>query len=83
MSVPLYLGYVIKHELLPTGYTFVALYSWAILSFVVVPLLCAVECVVILRAWLSNHPNRIDIVRRHSIGLVGGLGAMLAAFAVR
>jgi hypothetical protein len=83
MSLPLYLGYLIKHELLPAGVIFVVLYSWAILSFVLVPILCVVECVVLTRAWFSSDAQRINALRWHSVGLVGGLGAMLAALAVR
>jgi len=83
MSVPLYLGYLIKHELLPAGVIFALAYSWAVLSFILVPVLCFVEGIVLVRGWLRGSPDQAHSLAWHLVGLGGGLGAMLAAFAVR
>jgi hypothetical protein len=83
MSIPLYLGYPIKHELIPAGIIFALVYSWAVLSFVLVPVLCLAEVVFLLRGWLRRSPEDTQSPGWHVVGLAGGVGAMLAAFAVR
>jgi ABC-type Mn2+/Zn2+ transport system permease subunit len=82
MSVPLYLGYAIKHGLVP-GVVFAFLYSWSIVSFVLVPWLCVAECALLVRAWRREDPRRASLLRWHGIGLGSGVLAVLATFAVR
>lgn len=83
MSVPLYLGYAIKHGLIPGGVVFAILYSWSIVGFVLVPFLCVAECALLARAWLRPDPQRRATLRWHGIGLVSGVLGLLATFAVR
>jgi len=82
MSVPLFLGYWIKNFLLP-NYLFVVFYSWAIFSFISVPLLCLAECFVLARAGLSHSPEKKHGLRSHGIGLAIGAAAMLTTYWVR
>jgi hypothetical protein len=81
MSVPLFLGYWIKNFLLP-NFLFVIFYSWAIFSFISVPLLCLAECFVLARAGLS-HSLEKQVLRSHGIGLAIGAAAMLTTYWVR
>lgn len=46
MSIPLLLSYNIKHLVFPEGYRYVILYTWGLLSVLVVPILLLLECVV-------------------------------------
>lgn len=82
MSVPLYLGYAIKHSLVP-GVVFAFLYSWSIVSFVLVPLPSVAGCVLLVRAWRHEDRQRASLLRWHGIGLGSGVLAVLATFAVR
>jgi len=83
MSIPLYLGYLIKHLLIPEGAFFAVAYGWAVISVVVVPVLCAVEGWFVARAWTGGRPLRSYALRWHAIGLAIGIGAILAVLAVR
>jgi len=83
MSVPLYLGYLIKNLLVPSA-VFMVLYPWSIISFIAVPVLCLAETVVLARIGrppktTGQHRER----RYHAVGLAVGLGAMLAVYLVR
>jgi hypothetical protein len=82
MSVPLFLGYWIKNFLLP-NFLFVIFYSWAIFSFISVPLLCLAECFILARAGLSRSPEKSEGLRPHGVGLAIGAAAMLATYLVR
>ena len=83
MSIPLYLGYFIKNDFLPHGVVFAVAYSWAAISFVVIPVLCFVESLVIVRTWIGGQVARSHALRWHGTGLVVGLGSILAVLAVR
>ena len=82
MSVPLFLGYWIKNLLLP-NFLFVVFYTWAIFSFISVPLLCLAECIILARAGLSHSPEKSEGLRAHGVGLAIGAAAMLATYLVR
>ena len=64
MSVSLFLGYWIKNFLLP-NFLFVAFYSWAIFSFISVPL-CLAECFILARAGLSHSSEKSEGLRAHA-----------------
>lgn len=81
MSVPLFLGYAIKHTLFP-GPLFVVMYSWAILSFVLMPLLWLAELVVVAKAGLGPPAGREDL-GPHLLGLEVGTLALVAVLVVR
>jgi VIT1/CCC1 family predicted Fe2+/Mn2+ transporter len=55
----------------------------AVISVVVVPVLCAVEGWFVARAWIGGRPPRSYALRWHAIGLGIGIGAILAVLAVR
>ena len=82
MSVPLYLGYLIKHFLLPRV-AFLVLHNWAIVSFLIVPLLCLAECIVLARAALPGSGERRTHLRAHLLGLGAGVAAVITVFLVR
>lgn len=82
MSIPLYLGYWIKHEAFG-GVAFAAIYSWAIISFVALPLLVVIEGALLVRSRLRDAGRVTGEQRAHAVGLVIGIGAMVVAFVVR
>jgi hypothetical protein len=81
MSVPLFLGYAIKHTLFPRP-LFVVMYSWAILAFVLMPLLCLAELVVLAKGGLGPGADRPDL-GPHFLGLGVGTLALVAVLVVR
>jgi hypothetical protein len=81
MSIPLYLGYLIKHALLPEGLVFVVAYGWAVASFAVVPLLCVGEAVFLVSAACRRGAE--TRYGWHAAGLGIGVAAVLAALTVR
>src|SRR5258708_2779890 len=83
MSIPLYLGYLIKHDLIPEGVVFAAVYTWAIVSVVVIPLLCLVECWFVVRTWIGVRAHGSHAHRWHAAGLGIGLGGILMVLGVR
>jgi hypothetical protein len=83
MSIPLYFGYLIKHDLVPEGAVFAAAYAWAVISVVVMPVLCLVESWFVVRKWIGGQANRSHALRWHITGLGIGLGAIPAVLAVR
>ena len=82
MSVPLFFGYLIKHFLLPRP-VFLVMYTWAILSFVTVPVLCLVECVVLAKLAQAGTGRPHVRARTHLLALGVGLAGLTAAFLVR
>jgi hypothetical protein len=58
MSVPLLLSYNIKYFVFPEGYPYVILYTWGLLSVLLVPLLLLVECVLTFRILASRGITR-------------------------
>lgn len=58
MSIPLLLSYNIKHFAFPAGYPYVVLYTWGLLSVLIVPILLLVECVVTFRIVVSEFTDR-------------------------
>ena len=81
MTVPLFLGYFIKHFLFPRA-VFLIIYNWAIVSVIAVPILCLAECVIIARSVAGRVTDR-RVLRPHLLGLGAGLAAMVATFLVR
>jgi hypothetical protein len=55
MSIPLLLSYNIKHFAFPAGYPYVVLYTWGLLSVLIVPILLLIECVVTFRILFSQY----------------------------
>ena len=83
MSVPLYFGYLIKHGLVPEGAVFAFAYSWAVISVVIVPVLCVVEGWYVALIWIAARPEGSHALRWHATGLGIGIGALLAVLVVR
>ena len=81
MSIPLYMQSLIKHDMVPSGILFVLVYTWALVSLVVVPVLSLVECWFVTRTWLVRHDPRA--LRWHATGLGIGIGSLLSLLAVR
>jgi hypothetical protein len=81
MTVPLFLGYLIKHFLFPRA-VFLVLYNWAIVSVIAVPILCVAECVIIARSVAGRVTDR-RVLRPHLLGLGAGVAAMVATFLAR
>lgn len=55
MSIPLLLSYNIKHLVFPAGYPYVVLYTWGLMSVLIVPILLLVECVVTFRIVVASE----------------------------
>ena len=83
MSIPLYLGYLIKHGLVPEGAVFALAYGWAVISVVVIPVLCIVEGWYVVQMWIGGSAHRSQALRWHATGLGIGIGALLAVLVVR
>jgi hypothetical protein len=80
-SVPLFFTYAIKHGLFPQGYVFVAMYSAALVSVVVVPILLTVE---LTFAGVTFRRRRGEIFRWHAGAvLIAGIAEIVFLVARR
>ena len=55
MSIPLILSYNIKYVVFPEGWPYIMLYTWGLLSVIIVPILLLAECLIIIRILTSQY----------------------------
>ena len=84
MSIPLLLAFNIKYGWLPQGPPYIFVYSWALLSFLVVPVLLFLGLVTTIRIFLSSDAaNRSTRLAWNSMGMLVGMVAEVVFLAAR
>jgi hypothetical protein len=83
MSVPLLLSYNLKFGPFPVGLLYAAVWSWAVISYFMVPVLLVLECVVAgYVAMRTTGPER-KVLPLHAIAVLFSAASEMVALFVR